>query len=314
MSSIILGWAGFLFTLPLFLAPLQPMASIVEASSVGSFSALPYLVGVLNCASWVVYALPSITPGRTQPLVTNAAGLVFEIAYVLTFVRYEQRRRRARLCCLLAGALLLPVALGVASTSYAARLRIPHWPDRAASSASTVMGFCCVLCNTAMYAAPLSVMAMVVRTRSVEFMPLALTLGGGVCAGFWTAYGLVKPVDLFIIVPNGAGVVLTLAQLGVFGRYCGRSSVPTAPREPLVSAGADLEGALLDGGSTSDDTSAHASEYVCPRTVPVPKRAATHPFPVEAPPVEEDGEVFDSPSSVDGKHADDVLAGRPRGA
>ncbi|RLM77984.1 bidirectional sugar transporter SWEET4 [Panicum miliaceum] len=62
-----------------------------------------------------------------------------------------------------------------------------------------VVGILCVLFGTGMCAAPLSVMKMVTQTKSVEYMPLFLSLASLVNGICWTAYALIR-FDLYITV------------------------------------------------------------------------------------------------------------------
>ena len=79
----IAGWLGAAAAWILFLVPLQVMRSVSKAGSVKQYSAAPYLISLLNCGLWSIYALPSITPCKMQPLVTNAVGAGLETIYVL---------------------------------------------------------------------------------------------------------------------------------------------------------------------------------------------------------------------------------------
>ena len=76
----IFGWLGCASAWLLFLSPLPTMFQIRRAGDVGDFSALPYLISMLQCGLWSVYALPAITPCKIQPLVTNVVGFALEIS------------------------------------------------------------------------------------------------------------------------------------------------------------------------------------------------------------------------------------------
>lgn len=80
-----------------------------------------------------------------------------------------------------------------------------------------------------MYAAPLSVVADVIRTKSVEFMPLGLSLGTLLTTSMWTAYALWVG-DLNIGLPNHVGTVLGFAQVGVYSSFVRGSSAKFVPR------------------------------------------------------------------------------------
>ena len=73
------GDAGMIAAWLLFLAPIPTCRKISRRGYVGDFSALPYLVSTLQCGLWSMYALPWVTPDKTQPLVTNVVGFAIEM-------------------------------------------------------------------------------------------------------------------------------------------------------------------------------------------------------------------------------------------
>lgn len=196
----VMGWLGCVAAWLLFLAPMPTMRKIIRSRHIHEFSPLPYLISMLQCFLWTVYALPAVTPCKTQPLVTNGAGFVLELVYVLIFIRYAHAQRWA---------MLLKFAIVIAIAAFvcvAALVLAPHFdfksfPDPDASRSTTVLGWTCSVFNVAMYAAPLSVVYTVLQRRSVRNMPLPLTLGCGLCSGFWTAYALMV-LDMFILVSS----------------------------------------------------------------------------------------------------------------
>ena len=79
-----------------------------------------------------------------------------------------------------AAALVLVPRLGAGSEG------VPCWPDDCASKQTNILGLTCTVFNICMYAAPLGVVRTVIRQRSVQSMPLPLTIGTGICSGAWT--------------------------------------------------------------------------------------------------------------------------------
>jgi solute carrier family 50 protein (sugar transporter) len=63
-----------------------------------------------------------------------------------------------------------------------------------------------------MYAAPLGVMRQVLRTKSVQFMPLPLSAMSFVNCVVWSVYSFYVQ-DVYIGVPNYLGVLFTAAQV-----------------------------------------------------------------------------------------------------
>ncbi|KAG6483370.1 bidirectional sugar transporter SWEET4-like [Zingiber officinale] len=203
------GILGNGIALALFLSPLPTFVRICKKRSVEEFSAVPYVATLLNCTMWLVYGLPAVHPHSTLVLTINGAGTAIELAYVLLFLVYARGgRQRARVAAMLAAeaAFVVAVALMVLTTL------------RTHERRSMVVGVLCVVFGTMMYAAPLSVMKLVIQTKSVEYMPLSLSLASffnGLC---WTAYALIR-FDLYITIPNALGVMFAVAQLVLYAVY-----------------------------------------------------------------------------------------------
>lgn len=201
-----LGTIGTLAAIFLFVAPIKTFHHIAMSQTVAEYSPLPYWSTLLNCTVWVLYALPVVTPGRTSPLVTNAIGTLFQIAYLAIFLRFAHGKPQQLLLQLLAGyaAFMALFVLALVTEVVAPAHR------------STVVGYFASMFTVVMFASPLSVLAKVVRERSVEFMPLPLSLAGFLCSSTWATYG-VYVKDLYIVVPNAAGAILGVVQLAAYG-------------------------------------------------------------------------------------------------
>ncbi|KAG4381737.1 hypothetical protein GLYMA_15G211800v4 [Glycine max] len=72
---------------------------------------------------------------------------------------------------------------------------------------------------------------LVIRTKSIEFMPFYLSLSTFLMSFSFFLYGLLSD-DAFIYVPNGIGTVLGIIQLVLYFYYKGSSSEEC--REPLI--------------------------------------------------------------------------------
>jgi hypothetical protein len=75
-----------------------------------------------------------------------------------------------------------------------------------------------------MYSAPMTVIAQVLRDKSVENMPFFLSASALVNSMVWTVYGILAE-DTFVIIPNALGVCVCLIQLLVYG-YISRFATP----------------------------------------------------------------------------------------
>ncbi|XP_020268199.1 bidirectional sugar transporter SWEET6a-like isoform X2 [Asparagus officinalis] len=209
----VIGVIGNVISFFLFLSPVPTFVTIWKKKAVEEFSAIPYLATLLNCMMWVFYGLPFVTPDSTLVVTINGIGLAMEAAYLLVYFIYAPKDKRLKVLGILAGELVFmaSVAVGVLLGAHTHHKR------------QLIVGVLCVIFGTAMYASPLSVMMLVIRTKSVEYMPLALSLVGFVNGVCWTTYALIQ-FDLFVTIPNGLGAIFGAAQLVLY--FCYYKSTP----------------------------------------------------------------------------------------
>jgi solute carrier family 50 protein (sugar transporter) len=204
----VVGIVGNVISFGLFLAPTQTFWKIVKKKDVEEFSPDPYLATLLQCLLWLFYGLPFVHPNSMLIVTINGIGLVIEAIYLITFFVYAPNKKRLRMLVVLGIEAVFMVAL-VLSVLLGAHTH---------SRRSMIVGILCVIAGSAMYASPLTVMSKVVRTKSVEYMPFFLSLVGLLNGATWTVYGLIK-FDIFVVIPNGIGVLLSLVQLILYLCY-----------------------------------------------------------------------------------------------
>ena len=82
------------------------------------------------------------------------------------------------------------------------------------------------------FAAPLSTILTVIRTKSAKSLPRSIILANLLTSGLWTIYGIIKhnkyiyfhaclvqQQNKYIYGPNGTGVVLAIIQVYLYGKY-----------------------------------------------------------------------------------------------
>ncbi|XP_021820046.1 bidirectional sugar transporter SWEET4-like [Prunus avium] len=82
-----------------------------------------------------------------------------------------------------------------------------------------MVGIVCDIFNIIMYGSPLTIMAKVIKTKSVKYMPFYLSLTNFLNGCCWTAYALIK-FDIYMLVSNGLGAVSGAIQLILYAAYC----------------------------------------------------------------------------------------------
>ena len=209
-----MGWVGFTGAEMLFyLSAPFTFRRILKEKSVAGFDHIPYVMGVATNVCWVSYG--AVTPGRFQPLLTNAVGMVAEVTYVCIFLRLAKGRQRI---ALIRDILWTVVLLGLMEAYAFYPLPFPSVNDE--NSTSSLLGICAAVVNIIMFAAPLKQVEKVIETQSVEFMPFSLCFGGFICGGAWTCYAILIG-DISVFIPNFAGVLTSILQFIVYVIYRG---------------------------------------------------------------------------------------------
>ncbi|CAL9054565.1 unnamed protein product, partial [Musa banksii] len=204
----IIGVIGNVISCGLFLSPLPTFVQIIKKGTVEQFSPVPYLATALNCMLWIFYGLPFVHPNSLLVITINGIGLTFESVYLTIFLIYSNAQGRLKVVKVLAAEIAFVVVVVVVV------LLAAHTYERR----TLFVGILCIIFGTCMYAAPLSVMKMVIQTKSVQYMPFTLSLASFLNGVVWTSYAFL-PFDINLVIPNGLGALFGLAQLILYACY-----------------------------------------------------------------------------------------------
>ncbi|KAL1357070.1 hypothetical protein HN51_009063 [Arachis hypogaea] len=206
----VVGVIGNVISFGLFFSPAPTFYRIIKRKSVEEFKPDPYIATVLNCAFWVFYGLPFVHPHSILVVTINSIGLAFEFVYLTIFYIYATNKGRKKVA----------IYLVIEAIFFAVIALITLLALHGTRKRSLVVGVLCDIFNVMMYVSPLTIMAKVIKTKSVEFMPFWLSLANflnGVC---WTTYALIHPFDLYVLISNSIGAVSGLIQLVLYACYC----------------------------------------------------------------------------------------------
>ncbi|XP_010442559.1 PREDICTED: bidirectional sugar transporter SWEET13-like [Camelina sativa] len=199
--AFVFGIMGNIISFIVFLAPVPTFIRIVKKKSTEGFQSLPYLSAIFSAMLWIYYAMQK--DGSGFLLITiNAVGCVIETIYIVLFVTYANKKTRISTLKVLG----LLNFLGFAVIVLVCELLTKG------STREKVLGGICVGFSVSVFAAPLSIMRVVVRTRSVEFMPFSLSLFLTLSAVTWLFYGLAIK-DFYVALPNVLGAFLGAVQM-----------------------------------------------------------------------------------------------------
>ncbi|XP_061339922.1 bidirectional sugar transporter N3-like [Gastrolobium bilobum] len=200
------GLLGNIISFMVFLAPLPTFYKIYKKKSTEGFQSLPYLVALFSCVLWLYYAF--VKKDAFLLLTINSAGCFIEIIYIIMYIIYAPKDARMLTIKLFVAMNVVSITLIFCTTYFALHgsLRVQ------------VLGWICVSIAVSVFAAPLSIVAQVIRTKSVQFMPINLSFFLTLSATMWFAYGLLLK-DICIALPNVLGFALGLVQMVLYAIY-----------------------------------------------------------------------------------------------
>lgn len=200
------GILGNIVSFLVFLAPTPTFLRVYRKKSTEGFSSVPYVVALFSCALWIFYALVKT---NSSPLLTiNAFGCVVESVYILVYLIYAPRTARLRT---LAAFFLLNIAALSLIVVVILMLVAEHQRVK-------VLGSICLAFSMAVFVAPMSVILVVIRTKSAEFMPFSLSFFLTLSAVAWFFYGLFTK-DLYVALPNVGGFFFSFTQMVLYFCY-----------------------------------------------------------------------------------------------
>ncbi|OWM63938.1 bidirectional sugar transporter SWEET1a-like [Punica granatum] len=208
------GVFGNITALILYLSPMITVRRIIKSKSTEQFSCVPYAMSLLNCLLYTWYSLPFVSPNNLLVTTITSTGSTIEFIYVLIFLIYAPKKEKLKILGLLA--FVLTVITMVALISLLALHGKPRM---------ILCGIATTIFNIIMYASPLSVARMVIKTKSVEYMPFCLSLFMFICGASWFLFGILG-ADPYVYVPNGLGGLLGMMQLILYAVYRNKKVEP----------------------------------------------------------------------------------------
>ncbi|XP_068666089.1 bidirectional sugar transporter SWEET14-like [Aristolochia californica] len=181
------GLLGNFVSFLVYLAPLPTFYKIYKKKSTEGFQSVPYVAALFSAMLWIYYAF--LKTNAYLLITINSVGCVIETIYIALYLGYAPKKARMYTAKLLLLLNLCAFGLILLLTQFLAK----------GSNRVCVLGWVCVGFSVSVFAAPLSIMRLVIRTKSVEYMPFSLSFFLTLSAVMWFSYGLLLK-DMYIAV------------------------------------------------------------------------------------------------------------------
>ncbi|KAI3504536.1 hypothetical protein L1887_26085 [Cichorium endivia] len=198
--TLAFGLLGNVVSFMVFLSPLPTFYKVYKKKSTEGFQSVPYVVGLFSAMLWIYYAL---LKANAMLLITiNSVGCFIQTFYICFFLFYAPRKARIESLKLIVLMIVVGFGLIVVLTQFLA-----NGANRVA-----IVGWICLVFALCVFVAPLGVLRQVIKTKSVEYMPILLSVALTVNAITWFFYGLLLR-DFNIAIPNVLGFTFGVLQI-----------------------------------------------------------------------------------------------------
>uniref|UniRef100_A0A1U7XV73 Bidirectional sugar transporter SWEET n=1 Tax=Nicotiana sylvestris TaxID=4096 RepID=A0A1U7XV73_NICSY len=209
--------AGNIVSFIVFLSPLPTFYKIYKKKSTEGYQSIPYVIALFSSMLWIYYAF--LKTNTTLLITINSFGVFIETIYVGFYLFYAPKKARIQTVKML----FLTVVGG-----FGAIILIAQFLFKGVARGQ-VVGWVCLVFSLCVFVAPLCIVTAlllvdhfmqrkVIKTKSVEYMPLLLSVFLTLSAVMWFFYGLLLK-DINIAAPNILGFIFGILQIVLYVIY-----------------------------------------------------------------------------------------------
>mmetsp|Transcript_19062 Transcript_19062/g.30840 ORF Transcript_19062/g.30840 Transcript_19062/m.30840 type:complete len:227 (+) Transcript_19062:524-1204(+) len=197
-TKLVAPGVGCLLANVMYFSGVSAMMRCKRAGRLGDMNPLPFPVMLATNISWIMY---SILLGDYFLFFSDAPGAMVSVYFTQVGYSLTQDKSKTRaametsLMSLIMALLTLTLYVGIVAR------------DASPEHKQIVVGIFANLVLVMYYAAPLSEVKEVIRTRDSRSLYFPLAVAQTICGGSWLVYGIALN-DPFIYAPNGMGTIL----------------------------------------------------------------------------------------------------------
>ncbi|XP_050224547.1 bidirectional sugar transporter SWEET10-like [Mercurialis annua] len=201
------------------LAPLPTFYQICKKKTSEGFQSIPYVIALFSAMLWLFYAL--FDDNATLLITINSFTLFMQVGYLSVYLFYADRKDRMFTAKLILFFNVFGFGMIAIFTLFLTNGR----------KRVDVLGWICMIFALCVFVAPLGIMRKVIKTKSVEFMPISLSFFLTLSAVMWFFFGYLKK-DIYVYIPNILGFFFGILQMILYVIY--KKSLKTPVRDPKL--------------------------------------------------------------------------------
>ncbi|XP_060206405.1 bidirectional sugar transporter SWEET9-like [Lycium barbarum] len=200
------GVLGNVFSFIVFLSPIPTFYKVYKKKSTEGYQSIPYVGALFSSMLWIYYAF--LKTNSTLIITINSFGVFIEIIYVGFYLFYAPKNARVQTIKMLLISMVGGFGVIVLGTQFLFK----------GAAREQAIGWICLVFSLCVFVAPLGIVRQVIKTKSVEYMPLLLSVFLTLSAVMWFFYGLLVK-DINIAIPNVLGFILGIFQMVLYVIY-----------------------------------------------------------------------------------------------
>lgn len=206
------GVLGNIVSFIVFLSPIPTFYTIYKKKTAEGYQSIPYVIALFSSMLWIYYAI--LKTNTTLLITINSFGMFIETIYVGVYLFYAPKKAKVHTVKML----LLTVVGG-----FGAIILVTQFLFKGAVRGQ-IVGWICLIFSLCVFVAPLGIVRKVIKTKSVEYMPLLLSVFLTLSAVMWFFYGLLLK-DINIAAPNVLGFIFGILQIVLYVIYSKKEKV-----------------------------------------------------------------------------------------
>ncbi|XP_067634170.1 sugar transporter SWEET1 [Eurosta solidaginis] len=200
--DVLLEASAVICTVLQFLSGAVICRKYIQKKSTGESSGLSFVCGFLSTSLWLYYG---ILTNEHSVILVNSIGIMLFLCYTIIYYMFSVSKKSYL------KQFFIVLCIQGATWYYTNSIDLDAEKVR-------VMGFICCVITVCFFAAPLTMLCHVMRTKNSESLPFPLIAMTFLVSVQWVIYGVIIS-DTFIQIPNFLGCLLSLLQLCLFVIY-----------------------------------------------------------------------------------------------